>query len=169
MPAASAVGCDDTTLALFFLAAAAEPRHWENPEQTPAWAYPLDYGPRPPSFARATTVRVAGDSWSFLSGTSAIKGHRTQAPGDFAGQANCTFDNLRLVGAQLGFGGAFAFPANARRHWRVYLRHAADLPAAQALFAAAFPGEAGLATFLRADICRSDLALEIEVTIQVPA
>ncbi len=166
MPAASAVGCDGDTLAVFFLATREAPRHFENPEQIPAWSYPPQHGPRPPSFARATTVRDGGETWRFISGTSAIKGHRTLAAGDLAAQAACTFDNLRLVGAQLGLGPALAVPPSVRRHWRVYLRHAHDLVPARELFAAAFPGEEAHATFLRSDICRRDLALEIEATFQ---
>ena len=49
----------------------------ENPLQMPAYEYPDTYGPRSPSFARATTVTTAGVASLYVSGTASIRGHRT--------------------------------------------------------------------------------------------
>src|SRR5690606_27332761 len=50
LPAASAVGGVDGRMTVIFVATDAEPVHVENPEQVPAYAYPPEHGPRPPSF-----------------------------------------------------------------------------------------------------------------------
>jgi len=165
MPAASAVGGPDDKLAVIFAATTRPPRHIENPEQVPAYEYPAEHGPRSPSFSRATRVEGAERPWIFISGTAAIKGHATIAPDDLAAQIDCTLDNLRLIsracdlGEQLGAGGGWG------RHFKVYLRHAADYEAASAALSGKlfFPGDR--VTWLRSDICRAALMIEIEATL----
>lgn len=160
LPAASALGIQGDRLALCFLAGPAPARHFENPEQVPAFQYPAEYGPTPPSFARGTVVRHScGQSW-FLSGTASIKGHASLGNG-FAGQARLTFDNVRLMFERMDL------PQGTAGTWKIFLRNRQDLAAAQAAFAEAFP-EAGEAMFLEADICRSSLLLEVEATFQQP-
>ena len=61
-------------LAIGFLAGRAVPRHFENPRQVPAFEYPAQYGPRPPSFSRATAVKAGEGRWIFISGTAAVVG-----------------------------------------------------------------------------------------------
>jgi len=74
LPAASAVGSAAGPLAIGFLAGRAAPQHFENPGQVPAFDYPRKYGPRPPSFSRATAVTVGKVRRIFISGTAAIRG-----------------------------------------------------------------------------------------------
>ena len=168
LPAASAVGGVDGRLAVVFAATRADPTHVENPEQVPAYEYPLEHGPRAPSFARATRVAEAGNRHVFISGTAAIKGHATISPGDLGGQIACTLDNLRIIsracdlGERLGEGGGW------QRHFKVYLRHASDYAAAaQALEGTLFTPDDRV-TWLRSDICRSALLIEIEATLVAP-
>ncbi len=161
LPAASALGTTGDRLALAFLAGPAPARHLENPEQVPAFLYPAEYGPTPPSFARGTVVvHPGGQAW-YLSGTASIKGHATLGTG-FAGQAALTFDNVRLMFARMDL------PADAVGSWKIFLRHRSDLPAARAAFAEAFPAALENAMFLEADICRSALLLEVEATFHQP-
>src|SRR4051812_16306051 len=82
LPAASAVGALNGPLAVAFLAGQANPRHFENPRQVPAFEYPPAYGPRPPSFSRATLIRTAAEQELFVSGTAAIRGHATVSTQD---------------------------------------------------------------------------------------
>jgi chorismate lyase / 3-hydroxybenzoate synthase len=159
LPAASAVGCAGDTLAVLFAGGRAAPRHWENPAQIPAYRYPADYGPRSPGFARATTIT---DEHAYISGTAAIKGHRSVAPGNLDAQLACTLDNLRLIGEACGFGPA---STAARRSCKVYLRSAADLPRVQAALATNLLSPSDHVTYLRADICRAELDLEIELSL----
>lgn len=155
IPAASAVGTDGDRLCVWFAAHRATPRHIENPRQVPAYDYPPDYGPRAPSFARAT---VLGDT-VFVSGTSSIRGHATVSPGDTALQLACTLDNLRIITAEAGG------PRTGSRHFAVYLRHATDLPAVTATLDRELFSPGDHVSYLRADICRAELNIEIEATL----
>lgn len=166
LPAASAVGSKGRTLEVLFVAGETPPAHFENPEQVPAYLYPLEHGPRAPSFARATVARDGRRTWVFLSGTSAIKGHETVAPGDLATQTECTLDNLRLISRISGLGEDFDAGRAAQRHFKVYLRHAEDLAAARARLERSFLRPADRVTYLQADICRAALNIEIEATIE---
>lgn len=157
LPAASALGTDGGRMAICFLAGPGRTRHMENPEQVPAFEYPSEYGPTPPSFARGTTVGEEPRQSYYLSGTASIKGHASLGA-DFAEQAGLTFDNVRLMFARMGL------PPGTQGAWKIFLRHRADLPAAQAALAAAFPEALPDAMFLEADICRAALLLEVEAT-----
>jgi chorismate lyase/3-hydroxybenzoate synthase len=165
LPAASAVGGDDHQLAVIFAAGSTAPRHIENPEQTPAYEYPREHGPRSPSFARATVVEEDGRRYAFISGTSAVKGHATVAPGALDEQLACTLDNLRLISQAIGLGDAFRAGKNFARHFKIYLRQAGDLAAVRTALEAALLQPGDRVTYLRADICRAALNLEIEVAI----
>lgn len=166
--AASAVGGAEGRLAVLFAASRAAPRVVENPEQVPAYEYPEDYGPRAPSFSRAAQVTANGRRWTFVSGTAAIKGHASVARGDLASQIGCTLDNLRLISNACGLGdrlGAGLSAGAAERHFKVYLRHAADLAAARARLEGVLLNAGDRVIWLRSDICRAELLIEIEATV----
>ncbi|HWZ94040.1 MAG TPA: hypothetical protein VNW30_02505 [Opitutaceae bacterium] len=165
LPAASAVGGDDHHLAVIFAAGSTAPRHVENPEQMPAYEYPQEHGPCPPSFARATVVEEDGRRYAFVSGTSAVKGHATVAPGALEEQLACTLDNLRLISLAIGLGDAFGAEKGFTRHFKIYLRRAEDLAAVRAALEAALLHPGDRVTYLRADICRAALNLEIEAAL----
>ncbi len=167
LPAASAVGGAPGWLAILFVATRARPVAHENPEQVPAFEYPPDYGPRPPSFSRAMQAEVGGRRWTFVSGTAAIKGHVSQAAADLAGQIACTLDNLRLISGECGLGQQLAANTGAERHFKIYLRHATDLAAARAALDDALLRPGDRVTWLRSDICRAELLIEIEATVIV--
>ncbi len=165
LPAASAVGGDDHHLAVIFAAGSTAPHHIENPEQTPAYEYPREHGPRSPSFARATVVEEGGCRYAFISGTSAIKGHATVAPGAWDRQLACTLDNLRLISRAIDLGDTFGAGKNLTRHFKIYLRRAEDLSAVRTVLETALLQPGDRVTYLRADICRAALNLEIEAAI----
>ncbi len=165
LPAASAVGSGGSRLDAIFIAGMQAPRHVENPDQVPAYRYPAEHGPRSPSFARASIGLCGGQTVAFVSGTAAIKGHRTVAPGDLEGQITCTLDNLRLISRALDRGDTLAAGPGARRHFKVYLRHPEDLGPARARLEAALFRPDDLVTYLQADICRAALDIEIEATL----
>lgn len=165
LPAASAVGCLGSRIDAIFVAGDAAPTHFENPEQVPAYQYPREHGPRSPSFARATVADDGARRWTFISGTSAIKGHKTIAPGSFAAQLDCTLDNLRVISRTAGLGDDLAASRASLRHFKVYLRRQDDLAAAQARLARDFLQPEDEVTYLQAAICRASLTVEIEATI----
>lgn len=157
-PAACALGRDGGPLSIRWLATQRPARAIENPRQVPAWRYDRRYGPRAPSFSRAMRV---GDEWLFVSGTASIVGQDSVHPGDVAAQTAETLANLRAVLAEAGPG--FTLP---RLRCTVYLRDAADRPRVEPLLAAA--GVRPVA-WLRADVCRRELLVEIEGHARVEA
>lgn len=146
LPAASAVGMGGGGVASYFVASRAPAAAVENPRQVNAWEYPPRYGPRSPSFSRATR----GAGLLFISGTASVVGHETVHAGNVAAQIEETLVNLDAV---VRAGGAEALLM-----MKVYVRRAADYP-----FIAARLAEMQVpAIFLRADLCRADLLVEIE-------
>ncbi|MBA4136948.1 MAG: hypothetical protein C0518_06495 [Opitutus sp.] len=165
LPSASAVGCQDGRLTIAFAASAVPPQHYENPLQVPAYHYPEQYGPRPPSFARATGVPRAGrEPAVFISGTAAIRGHATMAPESTADQLACTLENLRAISRVCGLGENLAAGVRTR-HFKVYLRHAEDYAAMAAALAEELFTAHDHVSYVRAEICRASLKVEIEATL----
>jgi hypothetical protein len=168
LSSASAVGCDGTRLETVFVAGEAAPVHVENPEQVPAYQYPVEHGPRSPSFSRATTVRDGAYQWVFVSGTAAIKGHITVAPSTLLEQVECTLDNLRLVSRASGIGESLGAGEGWQRHFKVYLRRAEDLAATTQVLQRSLVKTNDRVTYLKSDICRAALDVEIEATLVRP-
>ncbi len=162
LPSASAVGTADTRLTVVFLAGTDTAAHLENPRQTPAYEYPADYGPRAPSFARATVMETAGQPFCFISGTASIRGH--QSIGHTAAmQLEATIENLNIISDEFfrkypdaGFQGG--------RRIRVYLRDEQDTHSVREQLTCRYLRPNDQVTYVRADICREELALEIEVS-----
>lgn len=166
LPAASAVGAIGGPLALAFLGGSVVPRHFENPRQIPAFHYPPQYGPRAPSFSRATLVHdPAGRKQLFISGTAAIRGHATVAPDDLLEQLACTVENLGIIAETAGAGADVGRAEEWQRHFKIYLRHASDLGPARAYLQQSLLRPADQVSYLRADLCRADLLVEIEAVL----
>jgi len=165
LPAASAVGCQHDRLTVVFAASRHPARHVENPLQVPAYDYPSDYGPRSPSFARATRVELAGHTAVFISGTSAVRGHATIAPESTLAQLDCTVENLRELSLACGLGPDLAARRGLRRHFKIYLRHASDLAAVQAALRDRLIRPGDEVSYVLSDICRAALNIEIEATL----
>lgn len=162
LPSASSVGIAAGPMAVAFLAGQARPRHFENPLQVPAFEYPSQYGPRPPSFARATVVDDGDGRRVFIAGTAAIRGHRTMATGDLEGQLGCTVENLHSITAAAGATAALTGCGGWQRAFKVYLRRAADLARVRAGLESDLLQPDDGVQYLHADICRADLLVEIE-------
>jgi chorismate lyase / 3-hydroxybenzoate synthase len=162
LPAGSAVGSVAGPLAVAFLAGDAMPRHFENPVQTPAFEYPAAYGPRPPSFSRATLVATPALQQVFISGTAAIRGHVTVSPDALAGQLPCTMENLAIIAETAGAGPAVGAAQGWQRSFKIYVRHRADFAAVRSFLDRNLLRPADEAIYLHADLCRSDLRVEIE-------
>ncbi|HVU17921.1 MAG TPA: hypothetical protein VHD32_13425 [Candidatus Didemnitutus sp.] len=168
LPAASAVGAVDGPLALGFLAGDAVPHHFENPRQVPAFEYPPQYGPRPPSFARATAVRIEGERRIFVSGTAAITGHATMAMGDVNRQVACTVENLALIAEAAGAGRQVGRKDGWARRFKAYIRHGSDQAAVASHLERLLLTADDSVQYLQADLCRSDLLVEIEAILSRP-
>jgi len=165
LPAASAVGALAGPLALAFLAGDEPARHIENPQQIPAFEYPAYYGPRSPSFSRASLVIGESQRQLFISGTAAIRGHATIAPGNLPGQLTCTVENLRLISSTGGAGSDLGASQGWQRRFHVYVRHPADWPQVHAHLERGLLQPGDEVTGLQADLCRADLLVEIEAVL----
>jgi chorismate lyase/3-hydroxybenzoate synthase len=149
LPAASAVGMNGGSLATYFVASRTAAEQVENPRQVSAYDYPREYGPRSPSFSRAT---VAG-SLVFISGTASIVGHESRHHGDVDAQLDETVENLEKIAAVSG-----ATLANIIA-LKVYVRDRANSERIAERLAKRI---AAPAIYVEADVCRAELMLEIE-------
>jgi chorismate lyase / 3-hydroxybenzoate synthase len=165
-PAACALGThDDGVFRVRFLAGRTAPQPLENPRQVPAWRYPSEFGPRAPTFSRAVLVPVSASELTLLiSGTASIVGSASVHPGDVKGQTEETLRNLQAVIPAAHERGSARFELPSMT-CTVYVRHAADVEQVRRGFEAAVGADshaARRALYLQADICRSDLLVEIE-------
>jgi chorismate lyase / 3-hydroxybenzoate synthase len=165
LSAASAVGSRTGNFALAFIAGTDAATHFENPAQIPAFEYPAQYGPRSPSFARATSVSGANGRQIFVSGTAAIRDHYSVGLGDLDAQIACTIENLRLIGATAGAGAALGAEGGWQRAFKIYLRRRSDLEATMRRLDRELVRKSDTVQYLEADICRSELLIEIEATL----
>ncbi len=154
-PAASCVGGHAAGSVIYFLAAREAARPVENPRQVSAYEYPLQYGPRSPSFSRAG---IYGEAL-FISGTASIVGHETRHCSDLRAQVAETLENLRVLIGNAGRAAALMDSAG----WalKIYLHdplyQAQIEPALTAMF-----GAAAQRLYLHGEVCRPDLLIEIE-------
>lgn len=165
LPSASAVGSKSDALTVIFAACPGATRHVENPLQVPAYDYPVEYGPRAPSFARATVVPGASGATVFISGTAAIRGHATIAPHNLDAQLECSLENLQAVSKACGLGAGLDQGCDSTRHFKVYVRHASDQPEVAARLEARLLTGVDTVSYVQADICRAALLVEIEASL----
>lgn len=168
LPAACALGLAKGPLSIAFLAGKIAAVAIENPRQIKAYDYPEQYGPLTPSFSRAALLHRDNQAILFISGTASIVGHQTQHALDVAAQTRETLLNLEAVIAEANR------TLNQSRFnlldssLRVYIRQPKDLDVVRTELQRHLKGEIK-AMFIQADICRDDLLVEIEATIQCRA
>ncbi|MBS0194200.1 MAG: pteridine-dependent deoxygenase [Proteobacteria bacterium] len=134
----------------------------ENPRQTPAWSYPREHGPVSPGFSRGALLDADGASPLLLaSGTASIVGHVSQHAGDVAEQLRESLRNLETLLSAGSERCTRRFSLRRCQALRVYLRHPADLPLAQAVIAASLLPAARV-VYLHGDVCRRELDVELE-------
>ncbi|HEY0720798.1 MAG TPA: hypothetical protein VGE50_06050 [Gammaproteobacteria bacterium] len=159
IPAASAVGSHGGEFVLYFIAASRRGVAVENDRQVSAYNYPPQYGPRSPLFSRATQLDWLPRRPLFISGTASIIGHASIYYDDAAQQTREALNNIRRL-LDLAYPG-HALPFALVRTLKIYVRHEKDLPAIRSQIEAV-TGKAIPSIYLLADICRSELLLEIE-------
>jgi chorismate lyase / 3-hydroxybenzoate synthase len=164
LPAATAAGLHNPGLFICFLAARGTSQPIENPRQLNPYHYPSKYSPRSPSFSRAIMKDWGTHRQLFVSGTGSIVEHRSLHDGDVAAQLVEILRNIdTLLEHVAGVSGADFRDEHAAPTFKVYLRHAADLPLIQEQLAHAL-GEGSAVLLLNADLCRKELLMEIEGT-----
>ncbi len=163
-PSACALGHAGGDLLVYALASKVAPRHFENPRQASAYHYPAEYGPRSPSFARASLLALPGQTAKlFVSGTASVVGYQTLHPYELGAQIDVTLENLDLLLAHVAtqsLGANGELPALTAEVLKVYVRHPKDLDVIRLRIEEAYPDVP--AVYVAADICRADLLLEID-------
>ena len=160
-PAASAVGMSEPGVLVYFIAGRSEGRQAENPRQVSAYDYPPQYGPRSPSFSRATVI---GDDLIFVSGTASVVGHESVHADSVERQLDETLDNLDVTIAAAAATVGRQATAGDLTVAKIYLRSGSAPDTLLTRLREEFPAS----MLLRSDICRQELLLEIEGVAVLP-
>jgi enamine deaminase RidA (YjgF/YER057c/UK114 family) len=165
VPAACALGSPaGSPISIYFLASREPPTMIENPRQTSAYRYPPKFGVHSPSFSRACMLRGSPGANLFVSGTSSIVGCETMHRGDVDAQTRETLANIEalLCEANRVAGSSARYSLDGLK-FKVYVRQPRDLDAIKSALAERL-GAAAPIVYLRADVCREELLVEIEAT-----
>lgn len=164
VPAASALGSPaGSPISIYFLAARQLPRMIENPRQTSAYHYPPKFGRHSPMFSRACVLSETQGTNLFVSGTASIVGHETIHAGDVAAQTRETMANIAALLDEANRVVAAAHYSLDALKFKVYVRRPTDLAAIERTLAVSLRPSTSI-VYLRADVCREDLLVEIEAT-----
>jgi chorismate lyase/3-hydroxybenzoate synthase len=162
LPASTAVGTACPGFLVYFLASRLPIAAIENPRQVSAFLYPAEYGPRSPSFSRATVVRDAERPCLFVSGTASIVGHETTHEQSALAQLDEILINLdALMQEAQTMDPRIPSTSAGLSSLKVYVRSATDVTDLRQRLEQRFRRHTDV-LFLRADICRLNLHLEIE-------
>lgn len=157
-PAASALGHRSEGAVFYVFASAFKPQHFKNNKQVNAYDYPRQYGISSPSFARATGLTLAASPYLFISGTASIVGHKTIEAENPERQLEVTASNIEYLLTN-------ANPENRTLStFKVYVRHLHHINRTKKWLDLHYPQVETVITI--ADICRSDLLVEIECFCQ---
>jgi chorismate lyase / 3-hydroxybenzoate synthase len=162
LPAGTAVGTMSGPLEIHFLASRQAGMHIENPRQVSAYKYPRSYGPRSPSFARATLCPSVSGSHLLIAGTASVIGHVSEHIGEPHQQTLEIIRNLMALVTHTE-----RLNRVTRGQWyeqalfKVYIRHPEHFSTIHNILKEQLPAPIQL-LFLQGEMCRSDLLLEIE-------
>ena len=164
---ASGIGHHGQDLVLHCLAADRPGRAVANPRQIAPYRYSQKYGPLPPCFARATVIQPRpGESLVLVGGTASIVGEESVHLGDLARQTDETLTHLAVLLQVAAGEPAHEIEDRAAvlaryRELRVYDPHPQRRDELRRLLEGAFPGVSQI-EWVRADLCRAELLVEIE-------
>ena len=164
VPAGTAVGSEDGALSIIALVSKHDFLPAENPRQVSAYRYPRQYGPKSPKFSRAGCVVTQDHHLFLISGTAAIVGHESAHPYDTELQLEETLDNLEHLARAMSNapGGGPDLELDTDSILRVYLRDPKDLNRVAHRLRRYLGSIDRNVVFLRADICRRELMVEID-------
>lgn len=166
-PAASALGSSEGGLCVYFIAAREPGMTIENPNQVSAFRYPPQYGPRSPSFSRALVKTWGNHASLFISGTASITGHETRHVDDLTAQVEKTIDNLETLAREASSESGKAFSLRSPGSFlKAYIRQPEDYALVRETVSRRLGTDVNM-IFLRADVCRQELLVEIEGVLSV--
>lgn len=161
LPAATGIGFQKGGVSIFLIARKTPHAvNIENSLQVPAYQYPQIYGPKSPSFARATVLETQVGRYLYVSGTASIRQHRSLTD-SLEQQITMTIENIKhlIKTAQFDFNYSHEYICDSLK---IYVRHEQDASFVASAFHAAFNVAPENAPVLISDICRSELSLEVE-------
>lgn len=162
LPAGTAVGTTSGPLQIYAIAGTHPARHLGNPRQVHAYEYPQTYGPRSPSFSRATIGEVGGATQLFLAGTASVIGHASQHVGSAHAQTHEILNNISAVLRHAhDTHTARSFLDPSQGSYKIYIRHQDDGEQIRQVIKDS-PLSLTQPLFLQGDLCRSELLVEIE-------
>ncbi len=162
LPAASAVGTQNGPFQVLFLAGKQPGKPFENPRQISAYEYPSIYGPKSPSFARATLYSTSTRCQLFVAGTASIVGHATRHQGDPAKQTLETLSNIDAVLNRVCHERQEAWGTKPPEGLlKVFVRHQKDFLTVREVLEDHKYGKSPI-LYVLGEMCRKELLLEIE-------
>lgn len=168
LPAATAVGTSGGNFQVLFLAGKQPGVPLENPRQVSAYVYPSIYGPKSPSFARATVHRSATGHHLFVAGTASIVGHATKHDSAPTKQTRETLANIEAILSRVqGDFQEFSQLEPALGLLKVFVRNQADFPAVREVLESYAPAQRPI-LYVLGEMCRKELLVEIEGMWSVP-
>lgn len=169
-PASTGIGSLSGNTSVCFLASSfPDCINLENSMQTPAYEYPTQSNSKPPSFARATYYKRDNGRFNiFVSGTASIIGHKSIHIDAPEKQCITTLKNIEtLISAnnlkKYNIDGDFTLKD--LDCIKVYVRNESDFGMIKDICEQNFSQDASI-VYLQADICRSELLVEIEGIVQ---
>ncbi len=162
LPAATAIGTHDDNILVYFIAAREDGIQIENPRQVSAFDYPAQYAPKSPAFSRAMVKQWGSQKHLYISGTASILGHETRHRDKLIEQLDECLNNVDVLvkeadrQADLGINDASGLTGI-----KLYLRQQDDLETVTSHLRKRI-GDGPHVMVLLADICRTDLLLEVE-------
>ena len=162
LPAGTAVGTMSGPLKIHFLSARQPGTHVENPRQVRAYEYPRVYGPRSPSFARATLRLSISGSHLLIAGTASVVGHASEHIGEPHKQTLEVIHNLNALIAQTE-----QLHGITRGQWygealfKIYIRYPEHFVTIRDILKEQLPSHTQV-LYLQGEMCRNELLLEVE-------
>jgi len=169
LPAGTAIGTDPgTPFTISAIATREDCQTLENPRQISAYNYPRNYGPKSPSFSRAVTVASPGGYKILISGTASIVGHESRHNDNPERQILETLQNLEnliqhardVTRSRISDEQIFDY------YLRVYIRSKEQVFEIKRALGKQLTNDHRI-IFLRGDICRRELLVEVEATCKI--
>ena len=162
LPAATAIGTRDDNILVYFLAAREDGIQIENPRQVSAFDYPSQYAPKSPAFSRAMVKQWGEQKHLYISGTASILGHETRHVNMLLEQLDECLNNIDVLITEADKQADIDIHnVSDLTGIKLYLRDQDDLETVTTHLRKRI-GDKVHVMVLQADICRSDLLLEIE-------
>ncbi len=162
LPAGTAIGTMSGPLKIHFLAARQPGTHVENPRQVSAYEYPRIYGPRSPSFARASLRPSISGSHLLIAGTASVVGHVSVHIGDPHQQTLEIMHNLNaLLTHTEQLHGITRGQWYGQALFKIYIRYQEHFALIRDILKEQLPAHTQV-LYLQGEMCRSELLLEVE-------